>query len=326
MNSKTINWGIIGLGKIAHKFAEDLLQVPNANLYAVASRSHIKSKEFAEKFNAAIAYDSYEELVENSKIDAIYIATPHSFHCEHTIICLKSGKAVLCEKPLALNSKEVEQMISTASKNSTLLMEALWTYFLPHYQKALEIIQSNVLGEIIHLEADFGFKPVYDENSRVFNKSLGGGSLLDIGIYPIFAALSILGMPENISAKAQFFQNGTDSKCDILFNYHNRITATLKSTFLEETPTEAIITGTKGVLKLHSRFHAPTSLSLKLLGKPEQMIEFDVPYNGYYYEICHFNELLNSKKTESNVMTFEMSKNLMTLSDLIKNKIGLSYQ
>lgn len=326
MTDKTINWGIIGLGKIAHKFAEDLVKVPNAKLYAVASRSSIKSKEFAARFSAEIAYDNYEALANDTNINAIYIATPHSFHLEHTLLCLNSGKAVLCEKPLALNSQEVEKMIAAAKSLQILLMEALWTYFLPHYQKTLEIVKSGVLGEITSLKADFGFKPVYDESSRVFNKALGGGSLLDIGIYPIFAALSILGMPENISAKAQFFQNGTDSKCDILFNYHNGITATLKSTFLEETPTEVIITGTKGVLKLHSRFHAPTSLSLNLAGKPEQVFNFEVPYNGYFYEIVHFNSLLNSEKTESDVMSFEMSRNLMTLLDLVKNEIGLSYK
>lgn len=323
---KTINWGIIGLGKIAHKFAEDLVKVPNAKLYAVASRNAEKSKTFAEKFKSEKFYSNYNDLANDANIDAIYIATPHSFHSEHTIMCLISGKAVLCEKPLALNSVEVEKMISTASKNNLLLMEALWTYYLPHYQKTLEIVKSGVLGEILNLKADFGFKPVYDENSRVFNKSLGGGSLLDIGIYPIFAALCIMGMPENISAKAQFFQNGADSNCEINFNYSDGITAELNSTFLEETPTEAIITGTKGVLKLHSRFHAPTSLSLNLIGKPEQIIQFNVPYNGYYYEILHFNSLVNSNQTESNIMTFEMSRNLMKLLDLVKNEIGLCYQ
>lgn len=326
MTDKTINWGIIGLGKIAHKFAEDLVKVPNAKLYAVASRSSIKSKEFAARFNSEIAYDNYEDLANDTNINAIYIATPHSFHLEHTLLCLNSGKAVLCEKPLALNSAEVEKMISIATSNQILLMEALWTYFLPHYQKTLEIIESGVLGEITNLKADFGFKPVYDESSRVFNKALGGGSLLDIGIYPIFAALSILGMPEKISAKGKFFNNGADSECYILFNYNNGITAELNSTFLEETPTEAIIAGTKGVLKLHSRFHAPTTLSLSLTGKPKQVFNFEVPYNGYFYEIVHFNSLLNSEKTESDVMSFEMSRNLMTLLDLVKNEIGLGYK
>lgn len=326
MTDKTINWGIIGLGKIAHKFAEDLVKVPNAKLYAVASRSSIKSKEFAARFSAEIAYDNYEALANDTNINAIYIATPHSFHLEHTLLCLNSGKAVLCEKPLALNSQEVEKMIAAAKSLQILLMEALWTYFLPHYQKTLEIIKSGVLGEIINLKADFGFKPVYDESSRVFNKALGGGSLLDIGIYPIFAALSILGMPEKISASGNFFNNGADSVCDILFNYNNGITAELNSTFLEETPTEAIVRGTKGVLKLNSRFHAPTSLSLKLTGKPEQEFDFEVPYNGYYYEILHFNALLHYNKKESHIMSFEMSRNLMTLLDLVKNEIGLSYK
>lgn len=326
MTDKIINWGIIGLGKIAHKFAEDLVKVPNTKLYSVASRSLDKSKIFAQRFKSAKVYNNYQDLLNDVNVDAVYIATPHSFHCEHTLMCLNSGKAVLCEKPLALNSAEVEKMISIATSNQILLMEALWTYFLPHYQKTLEIIESGVLGEITNLKADFGFKPVYDESSRVFNKALGGGSLLDIGIYPIFAALSILGMPEKISAKGKFFNNGADSECYILFNYNNGITAELNSTFLEETPTEAIITGTKGVLKLNSRFHAPTSLSLKLTGKSEQVFDFEVPYNGYYYEIIHFNALLHSNKKESHMMSFEMSRNLMTLLDLVKNEIGLAYK
>src|SRR5690606_10391335 len=179
---KTIRWGIIGLGKIAHKFATDLATVPNAQLYAVASRTQEKAEEFAQKHNAVKAYDSYEALANDSMLDAVYIATPHVYHKENTIMCLKNGIAVLCEKPFAMNLQEVEDMIATAQASNTLLMEALWTAFLPHYQYVQQLLREKVYGEIITLKADFGFKPKYDPSSRVIAKNLGGGSLLDIGL------------------------------------------------------------------------------------------------------------------------------------------------
>lgn len=325
MANKTIHWGIIGLGKIAHKFADDLLQVPKCKLVAVASRSAAKSQAFAKSYQATEAYASYEELLEDPKVQAVYIATPHAFHFEHTILCLKHGKAVLCEKPLALNSAQVSEMIATAKAQNVLLMEALWTYFLPHYKKVLEVLQVGTIGKITALEADFGFYPKFDNASRVFNKSLGGGSLLDIGIYPIFAALSTLGMPERIEAKAKFFENGVDSECDVLFHYKGEVTAKLKSTFLKTTPTKAVFTGTCGVLEIHGRFHQPSSFTVTLHGDEPTTYHFKVPYHGYFYEIVHFNQLLRTGKTESNVMSFERSLQLINLLDTVRNSIGLDY-
>src|SRR5690606_25946526 len=252
-NPKVIKWGIIGLGKIAHKFAQDLLVVEHAELYAVASRSLDTASEFAKTYNVNVFYDSYEVLAKDNTIDAIYIATPHSFHKEHSILCLNHKKAVLCEKPFAMNLEEVEEMITTAKKNDTLLMEALWTYFLPHYQYVLEALKTERYGKLLKLEADFGFKPEVNMDSRVFNKLLGGGSLLDIGIYPIFSALSTLGIPNHIDAKAEFFDNDVDASCDIIFSYDNDVKAYLKSTLLEKTPTKAIFYCEKGIIKINSR-------------------------------------------------------------------------
>lgn len=321
---KLISWGIIGLGNIAHKFAQDLLNVKHAQLYAVASRSRSKAKTFSEIYNVQKAYDSYEELVKDPKIDAIYIATPHSFHKENTLLCLQNKKAVLCEKPFAMNYEEVDEMITLAKTNNTLLMEALWTYFLPHYKYVLDVLNKRQYGDILKIEADFGFKAEFDVSSRVYKKSLGGGSLLDIGIYPIFAALTTLGLPNSIEANASFFDNGVDSSCTMVFNYNNGAKALLKSTLSEKTPTEAIFYCERGTIKINSRWHAPSSVSLIVNGK-ENIIDFENKSIGYAHEILHFNQLLRDGKTESDIMTFGFSKKIIQTLDEVREIIGLTY-
>ena len=322
---KIINWGIIGLGKIANKFAQDLLRVENAKLHAVASRNLSKASDFAKAYNVDHAYGNYEALVEDQTVDAIYIATPHTFHNEHSILCLNHKKAVLCEKPFAMNLSEVDEMIATSKAKNTLLMEAMWTYFLPHYQFVLKHIQEETYGKILKIEADFGFKPEIDMSSRVFNKSLGGGSLLDIGIYPVFSALSTLGEPIHIESKATFFDNDVDASCLMLFSYDNGVEAHLKSSLLEKTPTEAIFYCERGTIKINSRFQEPSNVTLISDGK-EETIDFDYTTNGYYYEILHFNQLLRDGKTESDVMTFDFSRKLMKLLDTVRFQIGLNYK
>jgi len=324
LKHKTIKWGIIGLGNIANKFAQDVLTIPDAQLYAVASRSQEKADEFATKYKAIKAYSSYEALVKDANVDAVYIATPHALHKENTLLCLEHGIAVLCEKPFAMNAQEVNQMIAKAKEKNVLLMEALWTYFLPHYRFLLEKLENKTYGEILKLEADFGFFREFDDSKRLFKKSLGGGSLLDIGIYPIFAALSTLGVPNKIEANATFFDNGADSSCNMTFKYNNSTTAFLKSTLLEKTPTEAIFYCEKGTIKLNGGFFMPTTVTITSNGK-EETHDFTVKANGYKYEILHFNELLRQGKTESDIMTFEFSRQLIKLLDDVRQQINLQY-
>jgi predicted dehydrogenase len=322
-NTKNIRWGIIGLGKIANKFATDLVTIENIELVAVASRSQQNADEFAAKYDCKKAYNSYLALVNDPEVDAVYIATPHSFHKEHAILCLQHKKAVLCEKPFAMNLQEVTEMITVAKENNVLLMEALWTFFLPHFNYVLEMVKSGKYGKLKEVEADFGFKSKYDVESRLLKKEIGGGSLLDIGIYPIFAALATLGNPDSIEAKATFFETGADSECTIVFNY-KEAKATLKSTLLEETPTEAIFTFEKAIIKIHSRFHEPASVTVLENGK-EQTTDFDSKTIGYNYEAEHFSQLIREGKKESNIMTFEFSRNLITTLDKVRNSIGLEY-
>ncbi|WP_299439406.1 Gfo/Idh/MocA family oxidoreductase [uncultured Aquimarina sp.] len=318
-------WGIIGCGKIAHKFAEDLATIPNATLYAVASRDTKKAKDFGKAYNVFRCYGSYQELITDPKVDIIYIATPHVFHYENTLMCLHHKKAVLCEKPFAMNSKQVKEMIAVAKRNNTFLMEALWTYFLPHYIYALKAIKSNDLGTIKNLKADFGFASSYDPKNRLFNKKLGGGSLLDVGIYPLFAALSILGNPDKIEANATFDKNGIDENCTMLLTYKNNVQASLYSSITKETNTEAIIELEKGIITINTRFHEPSSVIITKNGI-SKLHEFPVSTNGYSFEAIHVQEMLAQGTMESTVMTFETSLQLINLLDTVRNKINLQYE
>ncbi|MCB0450920.1 MAG: Gfo/Idh/MocA family oxidoreductase [Confluentibacter sp.] len=321
---KKIKWGIIGLGAIAHKFATDLLTVNDAELYAVASRNQEKAHVFAEKFGAKKAYGSYEALANDATIDAVYIATPHALHKENAIMCLKNGIAVLCEKPFAMNAEEVEAMIACAKQHNTLLMEALWTNFLPHYQFVLKQLNNKTYGNILKMESDFGFQRDYDTSARLFNKAMGGGSLLDIGIYPIFAALSTLGLPKNIDAAATFFENGTDATCNMTFTYENNVKAYLKSSLVEVLPTQAIFYCEKAIIKINTMFHMPTTVSIIVDGK-EDIKDFGYQTIGYHYEAIHFNQLFRDGKTESDIMTFEFSRNLIKTLDAVRALIKLDY-
>jgi len=323
MTNKNIRWGIIGLGKIANKFATDLASIKNVELVAVASRNIQNANNFAEKHNAKKAYSSYEELAKDSNVDAVYIATPHSFHKEHAILCLQNKKAVLCEKPFAMNLSEVTEMIEAAKENNVLLMEALWSFFLPHFTYVLDLVKSEKFGKLKSLEADFGFHTPYNTDSRLFKKELGGGSLLDIGIYPIFAALATLGEPDAIDASATFFENGADASCDMVFQYKNA-KATLKSTLLEETPSIAILKFEKAIVKLNRQFHQSSSITI-IQNNTEEIINFDFKTLGYSFETEHFNSLLRAGEKESDIMTFEFSKNLINTLDKVRGIIGLTY-
>jgi predicted dehydrogenase len=324
-SKKIIRWGIMGPGKIARKFAHDLREVPDAKLYAVASRDQGRADAFANEYNAAKTFDSYEALAKDPDVDAVYIATPHALHKENSLLCMSHEKAVLCEKPLAMNATQVEEMITASKTYKVLLMEAMWTAFLPHFQAATQKVREGMLGEIISIEADFGFRSPFNPASRLFNKQLGGGSLLDIGIYPLFLSLSVLGKPVYIDARATFFENGADSSCDMTLFYRHNAKARLFSTLLKETPTEAVIKGSEGTLKLHSRFHESSSFTIEKEGKTQQF-SFTNRGKGFVHEIEHFCNLLREGKTESPVMRFDSSRQLIGLLDEVREKIGLYYE
>lgn len=321
---KPIKWGIIGPGRIAGKFATGLKDVEGAELYAVASRSKSKAENFAQTHSATKAFGTYQEMLEDEALDVVYIATPHVFHHEHTLLCLKNGKAVLCEKPFAMNKNQVEEMIATARQEHVFLMEALWTQFLPHFKYLAKLVETNKYGKIKKLEADFGFHSPFQKEHRLYNKALGGGSLLDIGIYPVFLALSLLGKPQKIHAKASLGRTGVDEDCEVFFHYPENIKAKLNSSILEKTPTTALIEFEEAIVTVESRFHEPSTIQVKT-SQGEDNLQFEVHSNGYNFEAAHVQEMLRQGRIESDEMTFEKSLQLISLLDSIRKEIKLEY-
>jgi predicted dehydrogenase len=323
--NKIINLAIIGLGKIAHKFASDVPLVNGVRLYAVASRSQEKAKEFALKHKAKKYFDSYESLVLDAKVDLVYIATPNNFHFEHTMMCLNAGKAVICEKPFALNNKQVSLMIAKAKQQQLFLMEALWTRFIPATQKVIDLITQGTIGHITEVTADFGFAAPVDLDSRLYNKTLGGGSLLDIGIYPIYLSYLLLGVPEKMHATANLSKTGVDTNCKMVFDFANA-KSNLYCSFTQTTPTEAVIKGTKGMIKMHSRFHHCKELTLSIKGKTPVTIRLDYKGNGYDYELAHVVDCIRSGKTESPLISYGDSIKLIGQLDQVRKLIGVKFE
>ena len=323
--SQTIKWGIIGLGSIAHKFAADLLITENAVLKGVASRSESKAEEFAQRYQANNYYSDYEALAQDETIDIIYIATPNTYHFENTMMCFKHNKSVLCEKPMGVNSQEVKKMIQEAQSRDLFLMEGIWTRFIPAIQKLLELIKDNQIGDIISVDANFGFRKEFDAESRLFNKQLGGGSLLDIGIYPIYISFLALGFPADIKAMARMTNTQVDRSCTMLFHYDNNSKAQLSSTFEANTTNEAFIYGTKGKIKLHAPFHQPQQITL--FNYDGQQQDFKIPYrgNGYVHEIEAINQCLQQELTEHPQLSLANSLSISQIIEAIKKQIGLSY-
>ena len=228
---KKYKWGILAPGKMSAKFTTALKLLDNVELYAVASRDIKRSKLFAEEHGFKKYFGSYEDMVMDPGLDIVYIASPHSHHYEHTMLCLKNKKAVICEKAFALNSREVKSMIREAAKQKVFLMEALWPPFQPIYIKTKEILRGGEPGKIIHLAARFGFQAPFNVTDRKFNLELGGGSLLDIGIYTVIDTLYFMGVPDEIIAKASFTMTGSEDSINIIFGYNDGRMATLYSSF-----------------------------------------------------------------------------------------------
>jgi predicted dehydrogenase len=325
--AEKIRWGILGCGKIAAKFAADLRLVKDSALVAVASRDAERAAEFGKTFGAALTFDNYEALAA-SAVDVIYIATPHSFHYEHTLLCLNAKKAVLCEKPFAINRVQASQMFDIARANGVFVMEAFWSKFLPQYRKVIELINAGTIGTITWIQADFGFKAPEPVPARLWDPLLGGGSLLDIGIYPVFLALSLLGKPEEVNALITSYPGrGVDQQCIVNMKHKGGALSSLSSTFSTDTPVQAVIAGTNGRIEMHNRFHNATA-RVYLSVNREPLTEVDVyreDGNGYQFEAQHVTDCLINKLTESPVLTFQDTLDLMEVLDKIRHVCGIKY-
>lgn len=322
---KIINWGIIGPGKIAHKFAEDLQKVAGGRLHAVASRSEERARVFAQQYGAAHTYGNYQDLASCPDLDAIYIASPHTSHFEHTMWCIAAGIPVLVEKPWAMNEGEAQQMIELASEKEVFVMEAVWTRFLPTTTKILDLIADGVIGEIEGVKADFGFRADYNESSRLFNIDLGGGALLDIGLYPTFLATLLLGAPSEVRALARKAPTGADIDTGITLAYPSGQLAHLHATLIANTKTEAFIYGTEGTIHWHGRWHEPSHFSVLRPERGPENFFFEYDTNGYNYETAHVQDCLRKGLKESPLLPLSFSMRLTQTLDSIRNVAGIKY-
>lgn len=319
-----IRWGIVGLGKIAGKFAQDLILVEDAEITAVASRSIDKANNFAKMNNAKHAFGSYLELFESDVVDVIYIATPHTSHAELSIQAMQHGKHVLCEKPAGVNTIEVQKMIAVARENKVFFMEALWSRFMPSIQNTIKMIADGEIGAVSHLYSDFAFYALdRDLNGRVLNLKLAGGSLLDIGIYPIFMAYLILGKPKRILATSNFHSNGMEKQTSMIFEYDNA-QAVLYSGFTSNSETKTEITGNNGSIILHSRWHETENCTVTKNGETEQIKSPKIGF-GYAHEIHEVHQCLRNKKMESELWSHQNSLDLIELLDKVREEAGIVF-
>ncbi len=323
--SKIIKWGIIGCGKIANKFAEGLEVLPEAILEAVASRTDGKAENFGKIFGVKKVYNNYEELVKNPAVDVIYIATTHNFHYKNALLCLNHGKPVLCEKPITLNAKQAEELINTARNNNVFLMEAMWTRFLPCIVKLNEFLDRGIVGEIQHVTANFGIKKELDPRGRSFNPDLGGGALLDLGVYPIsFARMIYKQPPSKIKSSAYIGKTKVDEKSCYLFEYENGQTAMLSSSHRLIMPHDASIFGTNGYLEIPNIYHL-SKIILNLEGKRKKTIRIPFKSTGYNYEAMEVMHCLNTGKFESEIMPLDETLEIMKTMDILRSQWHLKY-
>jgi predicted dehydrogenase len=322
---KKIKWCILGTGKISRIFAEGLKVVENSELYAVGSRSLENAESFAREFNVAKAYSSYEDAASDPDVNVIYIGTPHIHHCDNTLLCLEKGKNVLCEKPFGMNGNEVRKMIAKAKEKNLFLMEALWSRFLPNIIKAKELIDSGEIGKVKFLNSCFSVKSSYGPEHRQFNRKLGGGSLLDIGIYNVFLSLFLLGKPKDFIAMAGIGNNEVDNSCSFTFKYDDDTLAVMYSSFMAECSSIAEIHGETGKILLPHMFHCPNDVKIIRSNGEEKTIPFKFNSNGYNFEAEEVVKCLQTGKTQSDLMSWNDSLDLIDMLDSIRKRCGIFY-
>lgn len=319
-----VGWGIVGPGHIAAKFAGDLALVPGAELRAVASRDPLKADSFRAQYGAQKAYGSYADLFADPAVEVVYIASPHNLHHAHTLEALEAGKHVLCEKPMGIHSGEVESMHALAEKKGLFLMEALWSRFNPSIREVCDFVRGGGLGPLAYLKADFAFPALdRDPGGRLLNPELAGGSLLDIGIYPVFLAYLLLGVPGEVRVLAHFHHTGVEKQIGMLFGYPGAI-ALLYSGFTSRSEMRAEISGEAGNIYLKPRWHQTASYELDL-GGDVRTIGHPFQGAGYTFEIQEVHHCLAAGNTQSALWSRADSAALHGILDRIRAQAGIVF-
>lgn len=320
-----IRWGILSTGKIARAFTTALKTLPDAKLLAVGSRHRVTADEFAINYDVPRAYDSYEALAADPDVDIIYVGTPHPWHAQNTLMCLEAGKHVLCEKPFAMNAVQARAMIDLARQKRLFLMEAMWTRFIPAVARAKSLIDHGVIGKVWMMSGTFGFRAPFNPKGRLFAPELGGGSLLDVGVYVLSFASWLFGKPTRIQSAARLGSTGVDEHAVMQLVYEGGELAALASAVSLKMPIEVLLAGTEGYLTLHEPFYKTTRFTITPVeGEPQT---YTVPYegNGYQFQALEVMRCLREGLLESPVMPLDETLQIMQTMDAIRAQWGLKY-
>ncbi len=322
---KPIRWGILATGIIAHAMAEALHNRDDADLIAVGSRTLEAADAFADRWNIPHRHPSYASLVQDPDVDVIYIATPHSHHYDNMKLCLNAGKHVLCEKAFTLNAAQARECTELAKSKNLFLMEAMWTRFNPAILHTRKLIDEGAIGEVRLVQADFCINRKFDPQHRLFNPELGGGALLDLGIYPLTFADLWLGPPDEIQSHAHLGKTGVDELAAITLRYKSGASAQLSTSSRVGKPIEGWIVGTKGSIHVQHMMHRPDTLTLTQEGSDPQEIKIPYDGNGYIHEALEVHACLRAGKTESSVMPWSKTIEMMELMDSLRRDWGVRY-
>ena len=315
--TEPLRWGIISTGGIARTFANDLQYTESGVAVAVGSRTMEAANTFADRFNIARRYGSYEELVSDPDVDAVYVGTPHPMHFENAKLALEHGKPVLVEKAFTMTAKEAIELIEVARAKNLFLMEAMWTRFLPHVAAVNELIAAGEIGDIVAVEADHGQHFDYDPASRWFSPELGGGALLDLGVYPVSFASMLLGTPSRMVTMIDLAPTGVDRQVSIIFGYDNGAQAYLNTTTGAKTPTTATISGTKARIEIDGDFYAPSAFSVITRAGEARRFEFETQGRGLHFEAAEVARCIRSGVLESPLMRLDESVSIMKTMEAV---------
>ena len=320
----TIRWGILATGGIAARFVEDLKLLPEADIVAVGSRTTDAARAFADHHGIPRAHGSWQALADDPEVDVVYVATPHSAHHDATTVCLTAGKPVLCEKPFTLDVATTQDLIALARAKGVFLMEAMWMRTNPVIRRIVELVADGAIGDVRHVTADFGVQGPFPEGHRMRAPALGGGALLDLGVYPVTFAQVFLGAPDYVTAWASLLPEGTDENTGMVFGYRGGAVATLHCGLTGETGQRAVITGTQGRIEVERLFFCPSSYTLVRAGvaTPERL---DIRGNGMGYEAEEVMRCLNEGLLESPLIPHSETLAVMSTLDAVRAQIGVRY-
>ena len=321
MTAPELKWGILAPGGIARQFADAVNNHTESTIVAVGSRTAEKAGDFAKKYGIARSYGSYEELVADDEVEAVYVASPHSLHRDHALLAINAGKHVLVEKALAFDSAQVNEIFDAAKAAGVFAMEAMWTRHLPHVIELHRMIDTHELGELITVEADHGQYFDFDPNHRLFNPDLAGGALLDLGVYPLAFILDVLGKPTQVHANGQLAETGVDAQIAMSLEYPGRAAAIAHTTLWARTPIAAMVAGTDGFVYVDGNAYAPSQLRIHRRGADEPELFDGRVDNGFQFQIAETARCVAEGRTESERMSWQHSRDLMAVMDDIRTQV-----